>query len=188
MVDVKDSVFHPVLAPHETLISKHLSDPVRSARYESLPQGCRIEVSTETQRALQDLLLLDNISALIIDYGSTEIPSNTLRGIRKHAIVSPFSSPGETDVSADVDFTDLSVLASARGCNVHGPIEQGSWLYNAGMDIRRDVLMQRSQNPERIEQEYNRLTGRGDGQMGHIYKVMAITQHGNIPLGFETRP
>lgn len=53
--------------------------------------------------------------ALIIDYGTELIRSNRLRGIKDHKWVSPFSLPGEVDVSSDVEFSTISLAAKESG-------------------------------------------------------------------------
>ena len=78
-------------------------------------------------------------AALILDYGPADtIPTNTLRGIRSHQIVSPFTHPGLVDISADVDFMALAeaALAASPGVEVHGPVEQGGWLRDMGIRER----------------------------------------------------
>ena len=49
-------------------------------------------------------------AALIIDYGSDEVPMDSLRGILNHAAVHPLHAPGRVDLSVDVDFGALRQL------------------------------------------------------------------------------
>jgi NADH dehydrogenase [ubiquinone] 1 alpha subcomplex assembly factor 7 len=120
-------------------------------------------------------------AALIIDYGpSNNIPTNSLRGIRSHKVVSPFTSPGLVDISADVDFTGLAHAAvdASMGVEVHMPIEQAAWLTNMGIHTRAEILKNAAKDEEarkRIEGSLKRLVDRGPIGMGKIYKVMAIT-------------
>ena len=181
-------------------------------------------------------------AALILDYGTTStIPTNSLRGIRSHQLVSPFSAPGLVDLSSDVDFQALveSSLHASEGVEVHGPIEQGMWLGRMGIKERADKLMQQTRVPsqtqstkkrqvdgtqgnaqdrdgksapdgrqivasqergenreqaistnvdvaERIRSAVIRLTERGGGAMGRLYKVLAIVPErgGKRPVGF----
>lgn len=39
-----------------------------------------------------------NIAALILDYGSANTPTNSLRGIKDHQFVHPLDTPGEIDL------------------------------------------------------------------------------------------
>ncbi|MCJ1402950.1 hypothetical protein MMC11_006171 [Xylographa trunciseda] len=136
-------------------------------------------------------------AALILDYGpAATIPTSTLRGIRAHALVSPFASPGQVDLSADVDFTALAeaALEASPGVEVHGPVEQGAWLERMGIRERAAMLGRGSgssalgkegrgtampgegletQN-EGVRKSVERLVERGGGGMGRLYKVLAI--------------
>jgi NADH dehydrogenase [ubiquinone] 1 alpha subcomplex assembly factor 7 len=133
-------------------------------------------------------------AALILDYGpSSTIPASTLRGIRAHKLVSPFSSPGLVDISVDVDFTALAEAAvnASQGVEVHGPVEQGQWLERMGIREREKMLIEKLgqdvDGVKRISQAVERLVERGGGGMGKLYKVMAIVPEGGgqrRPVGF----
>ncbi|KAH7138937.1 putative S-adenosyl-L-methionine-dependent methyltransferase-domain-containing protein [Dendryphion nanum] len=135
-------------------------------------------------------------AALILDYGpATTIPANTLRGIRSHRPVSPFTSPGLVDISADVDFLALaeSALAASPGVEVHGPVEQAFFLGTMGIAERVERLVQGREGDEelvrRVRGAWKRLVDRGPTGMGRIYKVMAIVPYGGEgkvrrPVGF----
>ena len=132
-------------------------------------------------------------AALILDYGPKDtIPTSTLRGIRNHALVSPLSSPGLVDISADVDFTALAeaALGASEGVEVHGPVEQSYWLEKMGVRARADMICEALQGDEeaqkRIRRSVDRLVERGGGGMGRIYKALAIVPErgGRKPVGF----
>ena len=133
-------------------------------------------------------------AALIIDYGPLDtIPINSLRGIRAHKRVSPFTSPGEIDISADVDFTALAeaALTASEGVEVYGPVEQGAWLHQMGGTTRVEQLVNKAGSEERKKDMltgWKRLVeGSGLGGMGEIYKVMAIVPESGgkrRPVGF----
>lgn len=101
-------------------------------------------------------------AALILDYGpSNTIPRSTLRGIRSHQLVSPFSFPGLVDLSADVDFIALveAALGASENVEVHGPVEQGPFLEQMGIWDRADQL-------QRMLDKKGRETKRGSGNIG----------------------
>ena len=132
-------------------------------------------------------------AALILDYGpASTIPTSTLRGVRAHQSVSPFTDPGLVDVSADVDFIALTeaALAASAGVEVHGPMEQGTWLESMGIRERGEALRKGLGNDEegkeRVKSAIERLVERGGGGMGRIYKVLAIVPErgGKRPVGF----
>ena len=132
-------------------------------------------------------------AALIFDYGPADtIPTSTLRGIRSHQTVSPFTHPGLVDISADVDFMALAeaALAASPGVEVHGPVEQGGWLQNMGICERGEMICKGLGEDEagkaRVKGAIQRLVERGGGAMGKIYKVLAIMPErgGKRPVGF----
>ncbi|KAL9628088.1 MAG: hypothetical protein Q9164_007395 [Protoblastenia rupestris] len=134
-------------------------------------------------------------AALILDYGpSTTIPTSTLRGIRSHAPVSPFTSPGLVDISADVDFVALAeaALNASPSVEVHGPIEQGKWLEAMGIRARAEMICKAldkkgdTEGRKRVQDAVERLVEMGGGGMGRLYKIMAIVPErgGKKPVGF----
>ncbi|KAI9721114.1 MAG: hypothetical protein M1812_002595 [Candelaria pacifica] len=134
-------------------------------------------------------------AALILDYGPADtVPINSLRGIRAHDTVSPFSSPGLVDISADVDFAALAeaALKASPGVEVHGPVEQGFFLQSMGIEERAKQLTSslnadETEKRERLDSGWRRLVERGGGGMGKIYKAMAIVPNrGGVrkPVGF----
>ncbi|KAA8650499.1 uncharacterized protein ATNIH1004_003186 [Aspergillus tanneri] len=132
-------------------------------------------------------------AALIMDYGPmSTIPINSLRGIQNHKKVPPLSSPGQVDVSADVDFTSLAEAAieASDGVEVHGPVEQGDFLQSMGITERVQQLLKGIQDDEKrktVESSWKRLVEKGGGGMGKIYKVMTIIPENGgrrRPVGF----
>ena len=132
-------------------------------------------------------------AALILDYGPADtIPINSLRGIKQHEMVSPLSSPGLVDLSADVDFMAIAEasLGASPGVEVHGPIEQGSFLLGMGIKERAQVLAKGMTDPEKakiLEGAWKRLIDRGGSGMGKVYKAMAIVPESGgkrRPVGF----
>lgn len=166
--------------------------PKLSDRYKSLPVGSRIEVCPDAELYMKKITNLvasgplASGGALIIDYGlSNEIPLNSLRGIHKHKFVSPFFSPGEVDLSIDVDFQNLKLLAEPEvAC--FGAVQQGAWLHTMGAGYRFDQLIKSANliaNKELIYKSYLRLTA--DDEMGKIYKFLALLPKGSTPpVGF----
>ncbi|RHZ71316.1 hypothetical protein CDV55_108487 [Aspergillus turcosus] len=132
-------------------------------------------------------------AALIMDYGTmSTIPINSLRGIQHHRTVPALSSPGQVDVSADVDFMALAEAAieASEGVEVHGPVEQGDFLQVMGIAERMQQLLKGVEDEEKrktLESGWKRLIERGGGGMGKIYKFMAIIPENGgrrRPVGF----
>jgi SAM-dependent MidA family methyltransferase len=132
-------------------------------------------------------------AALILDYGPADgsIPTNSLRGISRHRRVSPFATPGLTDLSADVDFAALAEAATraSEGVEVHGPVCQADFLEVMGLRERVEQLLTRAMTAEgeEVRKAGNRLVDRGPGGMGKVYKALAILPENGgrrRPVGF----
>ncbi|CAK7218871.1 hypothetical protein SCUCBS95973_003630 [Sporothrix curviconia] len=147
-------------------------------------------------------------AALILDYGPGDgsIPTNSLRGIRRHQRVSPFAEPGLTDLSADVDFEAIAEAATmaSDGVEVHGPVDQADFLLSMGIRERAQALAKtvaakeqggeskgdeetKSSAAADIERAWQRLVDRGPNGMGKVYKALAILPENSgrrRPVGF----
>lgn len=219
-----DPDFHLTLAQASTPSSLVIAE---RPRYRALKDkvSSRIEVSPESSRYVQafarrigggsggaPLVASHGIeapstskptgAALIIDYGPLDTtPVNSLRGIRKHKIVSPFVYAGDADISADVDFGALAdaALEASPGVEVHGPVEQGAWLTQLGIAERAERLLRELQKKadgetealekkqQDLETGWRRLVEGGPRGMGKAYKVMAILPENGgkrRPVGF----
>ena len=60
---------------------------------------------------------------------------------KKHEQVDPLETPGEADLTADVDFQALKYWAAEEGNQVvcYGPTSQGEFLQNLGIKLRLEV-------------------------------------------------
>lgn len=183
--------FHLTVLPKETPSS---AIPTLSDRYRDLPEGSRIEICADAEVYLKRICELVNChegkagGALIIDYGlANEVPLNSLRGIYKHKFVSPFFNPGEVDLSIDVDFENLRLLAS-EAVDVFGPAEQGDWLHEIGIGYRIEQLINSANsiaNKEQVYESYLRLTNKDENSMGKVYKFLGLLpKNSPKPLGF----
>ncbi|KAM0501490.1 hypothetical protein ACHAP8_004478 [Fusarium lateritium] len=133
-------------------------------------------------------------AALILDYGTSDtVPINSLRGIRHHRRVSPFSAPGLVDLSADVDFTAIAEVAmsASEGVEVHGPVTQGDFLTVMGIRERAEQLTKapgvEKGTIDKIDGAWKRLVDKGPDGMGKLYKVLAILPENDgrrRPVGF----
>ncbi|CAF0890222.1 unnamed protein product [Rotaria sp. Silwood1] len=99
-----------------------------------------VEISPQRAMIMQSMcthLMKYGGSALIGDYGHWGEKGDTFRAFRKDELVDPLSDPGNIDITSDVDFEELSM----RGMQVpnvqfFGPISQGNFLYNLGLNDR----------------------------------------------------
>ena len=82
------------------------------------------------------------VAALVIDYGHAKSAiGDTLQAVRGHLYEHPLTSPGETDLSAHVDFADLGRQIAAVGLTVEPLVTQGAFLAGLGITERASQLM-----------------------------------------------
>ncbi|GEQ97779.1 ATP synthase subunit beta [Iodidimonas gelatinilytica] len=120
-------------------------------------------------------------AALIIDYGYDQSAAGeTLQAIRRHQRVDVFHKPGESDLTAHVNFDHLSQVAQQAGAQVEGPVTQGDFLRDLGIEIRAALLCRRATEKQAcdIKAAVRRLTA--PDMMGILFKAMAI-QPGDGP-------
>jgi len=112
-------------------------------------------------------------AAIIIDYGyAGPLLGDTLQAVKAHEFADPFANPGEVDLTTHVDFTTIGNMARQAGLRVLGPVDQGAYLRDLGIDARADQLARTS--PARaaeVETARARLTDAD--AMGSLFKAMA---------------
>lgn len=116
------------------------------------------------------------LAALIIDYGHRgEGGGDTLQAVARHAFSHPLQAPGETDLSAHVDFAALASAARNVGLMPHGPMSMGRFLLELGAAQRLQTLLAHAGESRRagLTSGFRRLTS--PMEMGELFKVFAIT-------------
>ena len=151
---------------------------------ETLPHppaaGAVLEVSPERDAlaaTLADRLSAEGGAGLFIDYGhGTSAFGETLQAVRAHAHADPLDRPGEADLTSHVDFARLAQIFSKRGLAVSPIVEQGDYLLALGLLERAGQLGAPldARGRSEIERAVARLAGRGAGQMGALFKVLAV--------------
>jgi NADH dehydrogenase [ubiquinone] 1 alpha subcomplex assembly factor 7 len=157
------------------------------------PEAAVIEVAIAAQSFVHDLairLKVDGGVALFVDYGHTRSGfGDTLQALRSHVFVDPLASPGESDLTAHVDFDALGKAARDAGLTVHGPMEQGAFLQALGLEARTEQLISHARTHEQMEgirTAERRLTDTSRTGMGRLFKVIAFAAPGQpVPPGFE---
>jgi len=156
-------------------------------------EGDILEINPASHRLIYELsarLARQNGAALFIDYGHTVSGvADTLQALKDHRPVSVLYEPGDADITAHVDFAAMARSARAGGAAVFGPIEQGDFLNQLGLESRARALTERSPDrADEFESALRRLSGKGENEMGSLFKAMAIC---NLtlptPPGFEPR-
>ena len=121
---------------------------------------------------------------LAIDYGyGTTQTGETLQGVRRHAYDDVLASPGDTDLSAHVDFEAIGNVAAKAGLAVHPLLGQGQFLTRLGINDRARALS--AANPgsaAEIASAKARLIA--PDQMGDLFKAFCVASPGLMPPGF----
>jgi NADH dehydrogenase [ubiquinone] 1 alpha subcomplex assembly factor 7 len=155
-----------------------------------LPPGAEAEIS-EAGRALAAAigvrLKRDGGWALIVDYGAESAGrAASLQAVRGHRGADILDRPGETDLSAHVDF---ATLAEVAGVPAFGPVGQGVFLRRLGIEKRAQALKRRAR-PEQghaVDAALARLIA--PDQMGTLFRVLALGDgKGVAPAGFSEIP
>lgn len=166
--------------PSTTAMDSFIPNDIRSAPVDSI-----YETNPQTSDIIYELINRIKEQGgflLIIDYGyDASGHGNTLQSISNHRFANPFQDPGKRDITAHVNFMEIANIARLRDMQLSGPIEQGDWLENLGINVRTENLI--NSQPERAE-EINaaRLRLISEDEMGRLFKVMAIS-HNEWPMG-----
>jgi SAM-dependent MidA family methyltransferase len=171
LVAIDGDRFMPAAGP--PVPDSAIPGPLRAA-----PPGTVLETSPASLahvRLLADRLSRQGGAALVIDYGHDRAsPGETLQAVRKHDYADPWIEPGESDLTAHVDFEALAGAAAEAGVRVQGPVAQGEWLVRLGIDARTEALARSA--PERggeLRIARDRLVS--PGQMGRLFRVMGLS-------------
>jgi len=98
-----------------------------------------------------------------------------------------FSDPGNTDLTARVDFAALQDMAKAKHLPVTNAAPQREFLSKLGIEMRAVALSKSSANPDarsKIARQLHRLMD--SAEMGDLFKAISIQSNGlPLPLGFR---
>lgn len=164
------------------------TDELIPKQFRSAAMGSIYEICPDASSIMQQLsarLTKQGGVMLVIDYGYTQPAlGDTVQAVQSHQYADPFTHPGQVDLTAHVDFFELSNCAKKYGLLVAGPNDQGAWLSGLGMDQRAQILA--ASNPSRaadISAARNRLVA--PDAMGALFKVLAVyAQDWPQPEGF----
>jgi NADH dehydrogenase [ubiquinone] 1 alpha subcomplex assembly factor 7 len=122
---------------------------------------------------------------LAIDYGHVRPGfGDTLQALSGHRFTDPLAAPGEADLTHHVDFAALARAAGAAGAAVHGPVDQGDFLFALGLQARAERLRARATESQAtaIDAAVTRLTDPGPRGMGSLFKVLGVSGPSLGPL------
>jgi NADH dehydrogenase [ubiquinone] 1 alpha subcomplex assembly factor 7 len=165
------------LAPGITPFSSYLPDAADGAQAEICEAGRAIAA------AIGARLKREGGWALIVDYGYDSGHGASLQAVRQHRGAGILDHPGETDLSAHVDF---AALAAAADAPTFGPVGQGEFLRRLGIVHRAEILKARADEAQRaaIDAALQRLIA--PHQMGTLFRVLAVgDDRSAAPAGFS---
>ncbi|MCG8491703.1 MAG: SAM-dependent methyltransferase [Sneathiellales bacterium] len=144
----------------------------------SLEEGDIFEIcpgALDTVRNIARMLTKNSGAALFLDYGSQSGKAgDSFQAVRHHKFSKPLENPGQSDLTAHVDFKRLVQAADQAGCKIL-PIEsQGRFLERLGIEAR---VLQLSKNASEIQKEqitsaHRRLVS--SEEMGTLFKAMSF--------------
>lgn len=124
--------------------------------------------------------------ALFIDYGPEDSEfGDTLQALKRHQKVGVFSDPGNTDLTARVDFAALSETATNAGLTASAAVPQREFLSKLGLEMRAVALIRAKPEAKPvIARQLHRLTDAAE--MGELFKAMCLSSFGlPDPLGLR---
>ncbi|TRM64523.1 S-adenosyl-L-methionine-dependent methyltransferase [Schizophyllum amplum] len=152
-------------------------------RLAALPSGATAEICWPAWDVAASIsrLLRGGGCGLVIDYGGERMFGDSFRAFKSHKIVSPYETPGQCDLTANVDFKFLrhafesvdhrpDQSTEADPIRTHMLLTQAAFLKGMGVDIRLQRLIQAAQKEggergketaERLRQGVERLVGTG---------------------------
>ncbi|SNX86212.1 related to HEM14 - Protoporphyrinogen oxidase involved in heme biosynthetic pathway [Melanopsichium pennsylvanicum] len=133
----------------------------------------RLETITKTEQARLSIVSQGGIG-LIIDYGDDKAFGNSFRAFRHHQLVPVFESPGNVDLTVNVDFLHIKSALATTDVRYLGPLDQADFLVGMGLQMRTERLIKgkSEQDEKRIKDAANRLVD--ETGMGVQYKALAI--------------
>ena len=161
-------------------------------RYEGvqLGRGQVAEICLDLKPFFQNLWqVLERGYVIFVDYGdrASNLYSHRHRNGRlrsyyqQQQIHDPFFAVGQQDLTADVDYTAAISVAKEVGFEVDGPIPQGAWLRNLGIQAYKGSAGDRESDQE----EVNVLTKQAG--LGSTFDVLILKTRG-LPKGPGLRP
>jgi SAM-dependent MidA family methyltransferase len=160
-----------------------------------LGRGQVAEICLELKPFIQNIRqVLERGYMVFIDYGdwATNLYSHkhrngTLRSFyQQQPIYDPFFAVGQQDLTADLDYTAVISVAEELCFEVDGPIPQGTWLRNLGIQKYRGSLGNRNPEEEESEQEeidvLTKPAGLGSAFDVFVFKTSGLHDGPSLPF------
>jgi NADH dehydrogenase [ubiquinone] 1 alpha subcomplex assembly factor 7 len=143
-------------------------------------------LATKYLKTIINKIKLNNGGILIIDYAYLEKEmKNTLQAVSKHQYCDVLKNFGNSDITYNLSFNLINKIIKKLGLCSSLSTTQKNFLTKLGILERAEILSKNMPFSEKAD-IYFRIKRLIDGsQMGHLFKVMFITNHNNkFKLGF----
>ena len=122
--------------------------------------------------------------AIIIDYGSDNLVGNTFQAVKNHKKIDPLIHPGDCDLTAHVNFNDLSNYAS--NIVVTKTTTQGLLLKRLGISKRFERLVRGLTEIQKLKFQSDQKRLLHSSEMGNLFKAIALAPSKSVlPAGFN---
>jgi len=122
-------------------------------------------------------------AGLVIDYGHLHAAAgDTLQALKAHKPIGVLDAPGESDLTAHVDFESLGAAFKRGGADVLPPTTQGSFLKNMGLETRLTTLSAKLEGKARADFVAGARRLVDDKEMGELFKVLGVAQGMRAPI------
>jgi SAM-dependent MidA family methyltransferase len=164
-------------------------EPARLSDAPDAPEGAVMERAAEAESVVA--LTARHIAAhggaaLFIDYGADHAGmTDTLQAVKRHRFVDVFETPGEADLTAQVDFARMARVAKAAGAAAQPLATQGDFLNALGIGARISRLCANAtpDHAAAIIAAADRLTDiSSPTAMGALFKALCLRHQGLPPL------
>jgi SAM-dependent MidA family methyltransferase len=111
-------------------------------------------------------------AALIIDYAHTTARADTVQALHRHAPVGLLDKPGESDLTAHVNYAPLMRLGAEMGFAVPPLLSQRDFLLHYGLSLRLEQLCRHAdpQQARTLQEGAARLID--SSAMGSLFQVL----------------
>ncbi|MDR3526534.1 MAG: SAM-dependent methyltransferase [Rhizomicrobium sp.] len=169
MVGVAEGTLCFVLAPEPLAVPPEKS--------ENAPLGAVFETAPAATAFVQEIarvIAAQGGGALFIDYGYSKTAfGETLQAIADGKFAEILAQPGQSDLSAHVDFGALKGAGEAAGAKAYGPVTQCNFLADLGIGERGErLILANPLQAREIATAIDRLVN--PELMGEMFKVLAV--------------
>lgn len=122
-------------------------------------------------------------AGLVIDYGHLKSAAgDTLQALKAHKPIDILEAPGESDLTAHVDFEALAQAFQQGGAVALPAATQGAFLKNMGLETRLNTLAAKLTGKERDTFIAGARRLVDDKEMGELFKVLGVAQAQRQPI------